>query len=261
MALRAALADRGLVGFVADGAVLPRRSGVDDRPLDGATPFAGPDERSVTLEAPNAGPVRGMGVPEGVTLIVGGGYHGKSTLLRALEAGVYDHVPGDGREQVVTRPDAVKLRAEDGRAVTHDDVSAFVAHLPSGEPTDDFSTTNASGSTSQAASTVEAVEAGADVLLIDEDTSATNMMIRDARMQQLIATEPLRAVRRAGPPPARRARGVDGAGDGRVRRLPRRRRHGDHDGRLPGVRRHRAGPRDRRRRARRAPWSTPASRR
>lgn len=191
VALRAALVGRGLVAFVADGAVLPRRSGVDDRPLEGATPFAGPPEREVVLEAPNAGSVRGLGVPEGVTLIVGGGYHGKSTLLRALEAGVYDHVPGDGREQVVTRPDAVKLRAEDGRAVIHDDVSAFVAHLPSGEATDDFSTTNASGSTSQAASTVEAVEAGADVLLIDEDTSATNMMIRDARMQQLIATEPL----------------------------------------------------------------------
>jgi predicted ABC-class ATPase len=191
VALRGALAERGLVAFVADGAVLPRRSGVDDRPLQGATPFSGPGSLRLTLEAPNAGPVSGMGVPEGVTLIVGGGYHGKSTLLRALEAGVYDHVPGDGREQVVTRPDAVKLRAEDGRAVVHDDVSAFVAHLPSGEPTDDFSTTNASGSTSQAASTVEAVEAGADVLLIDEDTSATNMMIRDARMQQLIATEPL----------------------------------------------------------------------
>ncbi|MEJ2864260.1 ABC-ATPase domain-containing protein [Actinomycetospora flava] len=191
VALRAALAGRGLVAFVADGAVLPRRSGVDDRPLDGATPFGGPSSLQVTLTAPNAGEVSGLGVPEGVTLIVGGGYHGKSTLLRALEAGVYDHVPGDGREQVVTRPDAVKLRAEDGRAVIHLDVSAFVAHLPSGEPTDDFSTTNASGSTSQAASTVEAVEAGADVLLIDEDTSATNMMIRDARMQQLIATEPL----------------------------------------------------------------------
>ncbi|GAA4786370.1 ABC-ATPase domain-containing protein [Actinomycetospora chlora] len=191
VALRGQLAARGLVAFVADGAVLPRRSGVDDRPLDGATPFAGPDSLHVVLTAPNAGEVGGLGVPEGVTLIVGGGYHGKSTLLRALEAGVYDHVPGDGREQVVTRPDAVKLRAEDGRAVVHDDVSAFVAHLPSGEPTEDFSTTNASGSTSQAASTVEAVEAGADVLLIDEDTSATNMMIRDARMQQLIATEPL----------------------------------------------------------------------
>lgn len=191
VALRDALAERGLVAFVADGAVLPRRSGVDDRPMEDATPFAGPDALRVTLTAPNAGEVSGLGVPEGVTLIVGGGYHGKSTLLRAIEAGVYDHEPGDGREQVVTRPDAVKLRAEDGRAVVHDDVSAFVAHLPSGEPTDDFSTTNASGSTSQAASTVEAVEAGADVLLIDEDTSATNMMIRDARMQQLIATEPL----------------------------------------------------------------------
>lgn len=191
VALRGALAERGLVAFVADGAVLPRRSGVDDRPMEDATPFAGPDALRVTLTAPNAGEVSGLGVPEGVTLIVGGGYHGKSTLLRAIEAGVYDHEPGDGREQVVTRPDAVKLRAEDGRAVVHDDVSAFVAHLPSGEPTDDFSTTNASGSTSQAASTVEAVEAGADVLLIDEDTSATNMMIRDARMQQLIATEPL----------------------------------------------------------------------
>ncbi len=191
VALRAGLADRGLVAFVADGAILPRRSGVDDRPLDGATPFASPPSLRVTMPTPHAGEVTGLGVPEGVTLIVGGGYHGKSTLLRALEAGVDDHVPGDGREQVVSRADAVTLRAEDGRSVVRADVSAFVAHLPSGDPTDDFSTTNASGSTSQAASTVEAVEAGAGVLLIDEDTAATNMMIRDARMQQLIATEPL----------------------------------------------------------------------
>ncbi len=191
VALRGALADRGLVAFVADGAVLPRRSGVDDRPLERATPFAAPEGLRVTLTTPNAGPVVGMGIPEGVTLIVGGGYHGKSTLLRAIEAGVHDHGPGDGREQVVARADAVKVRAEDGRSVVRSDVSAFVSHLPSGEPTDDFSTTNASGSTSQAASMVEAIEAGAGVLLVDEDTSATNMMIRDARMQQLIATEPL----------------------------------------------------------------------
>ncbi|MCD2189209.1 ABC-ATPase domain-containing protein [Actinomycetospora soli] len=191
VALRAALADHGLVAFVADGAVLPRRSGIDDRPLERATAFAAPEGLRVTLATPNAGPVVGMGIPEGVTLIVGGGYHGKSTLLRAIEAGVHDHGPGDGREQVVARADAVKVRAEDGRSVVRSDVSAFVSHLPSGEPTDDFSTTNASGSTSQAASMVEAVEAGAGVLLVDEDTSATNMMIRDARMQQLIATEPL----------------------------------------------------------------------
>jgi predicted ABC-class ATPase len=196
VALRAGLVERGLVAFVADGAVLPRRSGVDSRPLEGATPFAAPDALRVTIPAPNAGEVTGLGVPEGVTLIVGGGYHGKSTLLRAIEAGTYDHEPGDGREQVVARGDAVKVRAEDGRSVVRTDVSAFVSHLPSGRkgetrPTDDFSTTNASGSTSQAASMVEAVEAGAGVLLVDEDTSATNIMIRDGRMQQLIATEPL----------------------------------------------------------------------
>ncbi len=196
VALRASLADRGLVAFVADDAVLPRRSGVDDRPLEGATPFSSPDSLRVTIPTPNAGDVTGLGVPEGVTLIVGGGYHGKSTLLRAIEAGVYDHRPGDGRERVVARDDAVKVRAEDGRSVVRTDVSAFVTHLPSGQkgetrPTDDFSTTNASGSTSQAASMVEAVEAGAGALLVDEDTSATNIMIRDGRMQQLIATEPL----------------------------------------------------------------------
>ncbi|RZT86469.1 putative ABC-class ATPase [Pseudonocardia sediminis] len=190
-ALREALAGNGLVAFVADGAVLPRRSGVDERPLDGAVPFASPESLRTTLTTPHAGEVTGMGVPEGVTLIVGGGYHGKSTLLRALETGVYDHVPGDGRERCVTRPDAVSVRAEDERGVERVDVSAFVSHLPSGAPTDDFSTTAASGSTSQAASTVEALEAGADVLLIDEDTSATNVMIRDARMRELIPSEPL----------------------------------------------------------------------
>lgn len=191
VALREALADNGLVAFVADGAVLPRRSGVDERPLAEAVPFASPASLRTTLRTPNAGEVTGMGVPDGVTLIVGGGYHGKSTLLRALETGVYDHVPGDGRERCVTRPDAVSVRAEDERGVERVDVSAFVSHLPSGAPTDDFSTTAASGSTSQAASTIEALEAGADVLLIDEDTSATNVMIRDARMRELIPSEPL----------------------------------------------------------------------
>ena len=190
-ALRDALRERGLVAFVADGAVLPRRSGVDERPLGDAVPFTSPESLRTTLTAPHAGEVTGMGVPEGVTLIVGGGYHGKSTLLRALETGVYDHVPGDGRERCVTRPDAVSVRAEDERGVQRVDVAAFVSHLPSGAPTEDFSTTAASGSTSQAASTIEALEAGADVLLIDEDTSATNVMIRDARMRELIPSEPL----------------------------------------------------------------------
>ncbi|GAA1096377.1 ABC-ATPase domain-containing protein [Pseudonocardia alni] len=190
-ALRDALAGRGLVGFVADGAVLPRLSGVDDRPLAGGVPFVSPPELRVTLDVPHRGTVTGMGVPEGVTLIVGGGYHGKSTLLRALESGVYDHVPGDGREFVVARADTVSVRAEDERSVQRVDVSAFVTGLPSGNPTDDFSTESASGSTSQAAATVEALEAGAGVLLIDEDTAATNAMIRDDRMRALIPAEPL----------------------------------------------------------------------
>ncbi|GAA0409300.1 ABC-ATPase domain-containing protein [Streptomyces luteireticuli] len=190
-ALREALPGLGLVAFVADGAVLPRRSGVDDRPATGPSvvPFRSPEELRVTVELPHAGAVSGMGVPEGVTLVVGGGFHGKSTLLRALESGVYDHVPGDGRELVASRHETVKVRAEDGRRVERVDLHAFVSHLPTGQDTTDFRTDNASGSTSQAASIVEAVEAGARVLLVDEDTAATNLMIRDARMQALVAKE------------------------------------------------------------------------
>jgi predicted ABC-class ATPase len=187
-ALRDALAGRGLVAFVADGARLPRRSGIDDRPLAGdAVPFTAPDSLRVTLRAPNAGDVSGMGIPAGVTLVVGGGFHGKSTLLRALERGVYDHVPGDGREGVVADAAAVKVRAEDGRSVAGTDISNFIGRIPGGGDTRCFETTNASGSTSQAASIVEALEVDARVLLLDEDTSATNFMIRDARMQALIA--------------------------------------------------------------------------
>ncbi len=186
-ALRSQLGDLGLVAFVADGATLPRRSGVDDRPLLDSIPWRSPPSLQVTLTCPNAGKVSGMGIPTGVTLIVGGGYHGKSTLLRALERGVYNHIPGDGRQQVITQAAAVKVRAEDGRSVVGVDISPFINHLPRGRSTTQFSTANASGSTSQAASIVEALEAGAQVLLVDEDTAATNFMIRDRRMQALIA--------------------------------------------------------------------------
>lgn len=190
-ALRDALAANGLVAFVADGSRLPRRSGIDDRPLldDVVVPFHAPASLSVTLQAPNAGAVTGMGIPRGVTLIVGGGFHGKSTLLRAIERGVYDHVPDDGRERIVTVGDAVKVRAEDGRAVAGTDIGNFIGRIPGGGDTRFFVTTNASGSTSQAAAIVEAIEVGATVLLLDEDTSATNFMIRDARMQALIADQ------------------------------------------------------------------------
>jgi predicted ABC-class ATPase len=192
-ALRGALDAAELVAFVGNGASLPRRSGIDDRPLVDAVVFESPPSLEVTLTAPNAGDVRGMGVPRGITLIVGGGYHGKSTLLRALETGVYDHIPGDGREWVVSVPGAVKIRAEDGRAVHAVDISPFISHLPGGHGTASFSTELASGSTSQATALVEALETGAPCLLLDEDTSATNFMIRDRRMQELVAktSEPI----------------------------------------------------------------------
>lgn len=186
--LRRQLADRGLVAFIADGSLLPRRSGVDPRSLEDAVPFHSPPTLRVTLSTED-GELAGMGVPEGVTVFVGGGFHGKSTVLQAIQQGHLDHVPGDGRERVVTRPDAVKIRAEDGRSVTRVDIRAFLNDLPGGTPTDAFSTADASGSTSQAAALMEALEAGAGVLLLDEDTSATNLLVRDARMRALIPAD------------------------------------------------------------------------
>ncbi len=187
-ALRALLPKNNLIAFVADGALLPRASGVDPRPLREGVPFRSPDSLRVELQLPHR-KVSGMGIGPGISLIVGGGYHGKSTLLNALELGVYNHLPADGRAFVVTHPAAVKIRAEDGRPVAGVNIAPFINNLPHGKDTRQFNTENASGSTSQAANTIEALEAGASVLLIDEDTSATNFMIRDYRMQQLVPKE------------------------------------------------------------------------
>ena len=190
--LRRRLPELGLVAFVADGSILPRESGASDRPLrEGAVPFEGPEELRVSVELPNRGEIVGMGIPEGVTLVAGGGFHGKSTLLSALSWGVYDHAAGDGREYVVARPDAVKIRAEDGRSVAGVDISAMIGELPGGRSTQNFSTPNASGSTSQAANIAEALEVGTSLFLVDEDTSATNFMIRDERMRELVRKEPI----------------------------------------------------------------------
>lgn len=189
-ALRAGLEDRGLVAFVADGAVLPRLSGASDLPLrDRVIVFESPPDLRVVLDTPYSGLVSGMGIPAGITLIVGGGYHGKTTLLQALQVGVYDHVPRDGRERVVTLPDGVKVRAEDGRRVEKVDVSPFLHNLPFDVDTTRFSTDDASGSTSQAAGIMETLETGSRLLLLDEDTSATNFMVRDDLMQRLVPAE------------------------------------------------------------------------
>ncbi len=184
--IRDALEERGLVAFVANGAVLPRESGVSDRPMKDSVRFASPKSMEVEMNLPHKGLVKGMGIRKGITLIVGGGYHGKSTLLKALELGVYDHIAGDGREYVITAPDAVKIRAEDGRCVKKDDISMFVNNLPNGKQTGSFYTEDASGSTSQAANVIEAMESGSSLLLIDEDTCATNFMVRDELMQRVV---------------------------------------------------------------------------
>lgn len=187
--LRREIEKRGALAFVGDGAILPRRSGIDQRPMAAgeAVVFESPESLRATVRLPNRGEVAGMLVPAGVTLICGGGYHGKSTLLNALELGIYDHIPGDGRELVVTTEGATKVRAEDGRRVVGVTITPFISNLPGGRDTDHFSSEDASGSTSQAANIIESLEAGATALLIDEDTSATNFMIRDHRMQELIA--------------------------------------------------------------------------
>ncbi|MCT1903144.1 ABC-ATPase domain-containing protein [Oceanobacillus sojae] len=181
-----AMKENKWVSFIANSSILPRESGVSDLPAEGAVAFKSPPEDEVELELPHGKIVKGMAVKQGVTLITGGGYHGKSTLLQAIERGVYPHCKGDGREFICTDPSAVKIRAEDGREISSVNISPFISNLPHGKDTTSFSTTNASGSTSQAANVMEALEIGAETLLIDEDTSATNFMIRDSRMQKLI---------------------------------------------------------------------------
>lgn len=184
--VREQLPGLGLCAFVANGSVLPRASGVSSKPMGDGVKFMSPKELEVTLDLPRGRRITGMGIRRGVTLIVGGGYHGKSTLLGALELGVYDHIAGDGREYVITDPSAVKIRAEDGRSIRKTDISLFISDLPNGKDTAAFETEDASGSTSQAANVIESIEAGTSLLLIDEDTSATNFMVRDELMQRVI---------------------------------------------------------------------------
>lgn len=187
--IRTQLKERALTAFVADGSVLPRESGISSRPMKTSVPFSSPETLRITMELPHKGPVTGMGIPQGITLIVGGGYHGKSTLLNALELGVYNHISGDGREYVITDSTALKLRSEDGRFIKDVDISLFINDLPNKKDTHCFSTEDASGSTSQAAGIIEGMEAGSKVFLLDEDTSATNFMVRDSFMQKVVLRE------------------------------------------------------------------------
>lgn len=188
-AIRTIIKKEGYVAFVANGSILPRKSGVSELPLLGGVPFSSPAALEKTVLLPHRGKITGMAIPKGITLIVGGGYHGKSTLLEAIQSGVYNHIAGDGREYVITDETAVKLRAEDGRCIRNVDISLFINDLPNKKDTVSFSTEDASGSTSQAACVVESIEADSRLFLIDEDTSATNFMVRDELMQQVIQRE------------------------------------------------------------------------
>jgi len=188
--LRNNLKAKNIVAFIANGALLPRQSGICDKPMQGEViSFQSPASLEIEIILPHAGKIKGMGIPQGITLIVGGGFHGKSTLLQAIEHGVYNHIPNDGREKVVSNPSAVKIRSEDGRAIANVNISPFISRLPFARNTIKFCSKNASGSTSQAANIIEALECGAELLLIDEDTSATNFMIRDERMQALVSQQ------------------------------------------------------------------------
>lgn len=187
--IRSKLKEEKLVAFIANDSILPRKSGVSGLPLPDSVPFSSPKSMERTFTLPHRGKISGMAIPQGVTLIVGGGYHGKSTLLEAIQNGVYNHIPGDGREYVITDDTAVKLRAEDGRSIRDVDISLFIHDLPNGKDTNRFYTEDASGSTSQAAAVIESVEAGSRLFLIDEDTSATNFMVRDELMQKVIVRE------------------------------------------------------------------------
>jgi len=184
--IREQLPKMELTAFVANGSILPRETGVSSKPMKGAIPFVSPKSFEVSLQLPHRKTITGMGIPRGVTLIVGGGYHGKSTLLKALELGVYNHIEGDGREYVITDDTAVKIRAEDGRSIKKTDISMFINNLPNKTDTTAFYTQDASGSTSQAANVVEGIESKTSLFLIDEDTSATNFMIRDELMQRVV---------------------------------------------------------------------------
>ncbi len=187
--IRNNISKKKIVAFIGNNSILPRKSGVEDTPLKNGIPFKSPKSMEVEFETLHHGKIKGMGIPEGVTLIVGGGFHGKSTLLNAISHGIYNHIPGDGREWVISCKDTVKVRSEDGRFIEKVDISPFIKNLPQNKDTKKFSTENASGSTSISASIIENIEVGAKLFLIDEDTTATNFLIRDARIQKLIPKE------------------------------------------------------------------------
>ncbi len=188
--IRKYLKDNDYVCFIKNGSILPREKENNVSKTD-ATPFQAPSTMEYTIKLKSGEILTGMVIAKGLTVITGGGYSGKTTIIDAIESGIYNHVEGDGREYVITEETALKVYAEDGRVVNNLDMSPFFKQEISEESIEDFSTEHASGSVSQAANIIEAVYAGSKLLLIDEDKSATNFMVRDKIMRKIINNEPI----------------------------------------------------------------------
>jgi predicted ABC-class ATPase len=183
--IRQMLPTRGLVSFVGEGS-LPARLGDSDYPaFENTTPLTMDESLLVDVDTPNAGTVKGLGVPTGVTLIVGDEYSSRAALMRAIASGIYNHVPGDGREQVITVPDAVHVAAETGRSIQKVDISSMIP-AQSGVRSDAFSAEQADACSAQAAAMVEALEVGARALLFDESESSAAFLTQDTRLMGLM---------------------------------------------------------------------------
>jgi len=182
-ALRTALDEQDLVAFIGDGARLARAG--DGTAMPDCRPWRTPKAERLTITLGRLGVVRGVGIRRGVTAVAGAPYHGKSTLLAALAAGRDDHVPDDGRELVVADSSVLAIQAEDGRRIKDTDLSRFFAKLP-GCDSRRFSTTRASGATSMGASLVQGISAGSRLLLVDEDSAASNFLTIDPVMRRLL---------------------------------------------------------------------------
>lgn len=184
--LRQHLGASGQVGFLGEGALVARVTGEDSPDYERLTPVEIDEGLVEEVEVPHAGTIRGINIPSGLTLILGESNSGRVDIMDAISQGIYNHIPGDGRETVVTVADAVNIRSEVGRCVQNVDISAFASELPDGGNPAAYSTVSAGSFTSQAASTVEALEAGARVLLFDEHSSSSTFLSSDTRVSPLL---------------------------------------------------------------------------
>lgn len=185
--IRHDLQSRGMVSFAATGSKLNRHLGTDLPSQDGAR-LEVASELEVEVSTPNAGRVRGLTIPVGVTLIIGDNYSGRSELINALAAGIYNHIPNDGREQVISVPDAVHIVAESGRSIQKVDISPFLLTSRTGESTKEFSSSCATPAESQMAGVTEALHVGAQALFFDESSSDPTFLAMDSRVTRLSDT-------------------------------------------------------------------------